>query len=61
MKTATLIKDKKLSDSDTKEMRETFVYNYCINKGWDVANLTFEQVLEIREHKEWKTPGILKS
>lgn len=61
MKTAELIKDKKLSDTEVLELRETFVHNYCTNKGWDVYNLSFEQVIEIREHKEWKNPGVIKS
>ena len=28
--------------------------NYCAEKGWDIDDLTFEQVFEIRDLSEWK-------
>lgn len=56
-----LIKNETLSELDTIRLREHFVSRYCSSQGWDQFNLTMEQVLEIRSHKEWKTPGMLKS
>jgi hypothetical protein len=61
MQTIELIRNEMLSESDTVELREIFVSQYCNNKGWDRYNLSFEQVLEIRAHNEWKSPGIMKS
>ena len=58
---AELIKSKTLSDTDIIQLREIFVSQYCDSKGWNIYNLSFEQVLEIRTHNEWKNPGILKS
>jgi hypothetical protein len=46
-------------DEDTRkvlEMRGEFSKNYCAEKGWDMANLTFDQVLEIRKQPEWTDP-----
>lgn len=61
MQTAELIRNEMLSESDTVQLREIFVSKYCNNKGWDRYNLSFEQVLEIRTHNEWKSPGFVKS
>lgn len=61
MQTAELIRNEILSESDTVQLREIFVSKYCSHKGWDRENLSFEQVLEIRTHNEWKSPGIMKS
>ena len=61
MQTIELIKNEILSESDTVQLREVFVSKYCNQKGWDRYNLSFEQVLEIRTHNEWKNPGIMNS
>lgn len=61
MQTAELIRNEVLSESDTVQLREIFVSKYCKFKGWDRENLSFEQVLEIRTHSEWKNPGIMNS
>jgi tRNA 2-selenouridine synthase SelU len=58
---STLIKNETLSEATIIELREHFVNTYCQQQGWDKYNLTFEQVLQIREHKEWKSPGMLRS
>jgi hypothetical protein len=36
--------------------RGAFVSQYCQNKGWDLNNLTFDQLLEIRAQPGWKEP-----
>ena len=56
-----LIKNEKISDFDIVQLREVFVKNYCNSKNWDKSNLSFEQILEIRSHVEWKTPGMVRS
>ncbi|TXG83600.1 MAG: hypothetical protein E6R13_03755 [Spirochaetes bacterium] len=58
---AELIKNTKVSDFEIIELRENFVWDYCQDKGWDRANLSFEQILEIRAHKEWKNPLMQRS
>ena len=46
------------SDEQMKvlQMRGKFSKKYCEQKGWDMNNLTFEQILEIRQRPEWKNP-----
>jgi len=61
MQTAELIKNETLSEIESIQLRDIFVNRYCNNKGWDKCNLSFEQVLEIRTHREWKNPGLMKS
>lgn len=61
MQTIELIKNEVLSESQSVELREIFVSHYCGNKGWDRYNLSFEQILEIRAHNQWKNPGMLRS
>lgn len=56
-----LLKHDVLSTNDVIQLREQFVTKYCETKKWDRSNLSFEQVIEIRAHKEWKNPGMLKS
>jgi len=34
--------------------RDKITEDYCCKKGWDRDKLTFEQILEIRNLKEWK-------
>ena len=41
------------------ELREKFVSNYCVRKGWNKNSLTEEQLSEIKTHKEYKNPGLL--
>jgi len=36
--------------------RDSFIRQYAEEKGWDVNNLTFPQVLEIRKQEGWKNP-----
>ena len=48
-------------DNEMIELRESFVTNYCNEKGWDIYDLSFEQILEIRSHKQWINPGLMLS
>ncbi len=48
-----------LSDSEVNMLREQFVHNYSKDKGWDRANLTTEQLIEIKDQKGYKTPGMI--
>lgn len=34
--------------------RGRFSAEYCAEKGWDINNLTMEQVMEIRSQPDWK-------
>lgn len=36
--------------------RDSFIRKYAEEKGWDVNNLTFPQILEIREQEGWINP-----
>jgi diaminopimelate epimerase len=46
---------------ETTQMRDQFVNEYCNEKGWDKANLSFEQITEIRSHTQWKNPHLIVS
>lgn len=55
---AELINDSKYN-LEMVELRQKFANDYCNEKNWDMYNLSFEQILEIRSHKEWISPGII--
>jgi hypothetical protein len=38
-------------------LRGEFVAAYCTARGWNMENLTIEQLLEIRAQEGWKTPS----
>ena len=48
-----------VTDSEAKTLtgRQAFVEKYCGNRGWDMMNLTIQQLLEIRKQPEWKNPA----
>jgi len=48
-----------LSDQEVNMLREQFVNDYSKNKGWDRASLTTEQLIEIKDQKGYKTPGMI--
>jgi hypothetical protein len=50
-----------LSKEDINILREKFVVEYSRKKGWDNANLSPNQLLEIVEQKGYKNPGIILS
>lgn len=45
--------------NDTECLRKNFMTEYCRSKGWDMNNLTEEQLFEITSHKEYKNPGMI--
>lgn len=49
------------SKKDVKEHRENFIKNYATNKGWNIDNLTNEQLKEIKSQPDFKNPGMLLS
>jgi hypothetical protein len=52
-----------LSERDERFLRarEDFVEKYCLKMGWDIRNLTIQQVMEIRAQEGWKNPQGAKS
>jgi len=54
-----LIKETGLTTEDLQALRETFVSQYARKKGWNVDNLTTEQLNEIRNQKGYKMPLLL--
>jgi len=56
-----IIKNETLTESDVNMLRERFKVKYAKTKGWDPYNLTSEQLIEITQQKDWKSPGLLFS
>jgi hypothetical protein len=54
-----LIRETGLTTDDLQSLRETFVAQYVRKKGWDVNNLTTDQLNEIRNQKGYKMPLLL--
>ena len=50
-----------LSKEDLSALREQFIVKYAKNKGWNSNSLTTNQMLEIIEQSEYKSPNLLKS
>jgi hypothetical protein len=42
--------------ADIITKRQKFSTEYCKKKGWDINNLTTDQIMEIRDQEEWKNP-----
>jgi hypothetical protein len=61
MNTDKLIKETGLNEKDLFELKEAFVSKYAKLKGWDKTKLTTEQLNEIAQQPEYKTPGLLLS
>ena len=61
MNTDKLIKETGLNEKDLFELKEAFVEKYAKFKGWDKDNLTAEQLNEIVQQPEYKSPGLLLS
>lgn len=55
------VKETGLSEKDIQDLREAFVQKYAHLKGWDVSNLTQEQLSEIYQQEEYKKAGLLFS
>lgn len=56
-----MIEETGLSDKDLKMLREDFVDKYAKDKGWDIEELTTEQLNEIYQQDGYKKPGLLFS
>lgn len=47
--------------AETKKIilaRDAFIDKYCAEKGWTKAQLTIQQILEIRAQDGWKNPNL---
>lgn len=40
------------------EGRHAVVVKYCENKGWDMNDLSFDKILEIRKTDAWKNGDV---
>jgi len=56
-----LIKNETLTEKEVNLLREQFKVRYAKMKGWNPKDLTAEQIFEITQQKDWKTPGLLLS
>ena len=56
-----MIKNTGLSQEETTLLREKFIVEYSKEKGWNHKELTTQQMLEIANQKQYKTPGMLLS
>ncbi|MFW6225702.1 MAG: hypothetical protein ACOC3V_01925 [bacterium] len=56
-----LIKETGLNEKDLFELKEKFIEKYSKFKGWDKNKLTPEQLNEIAQQPEYKSPGLLLS
>ena len=56
---AELIKNTGLSIEETTLLRERFIIDYSKEKGWNHKELSTQQILEIANQKQYKTPGLL--
>lgn len=56
---AELIKNTGLSSEETTLLREKFIIGYSKEKGWNHKELTTQQMLEIANQKQYKTPGLI--
>jgi len=61
LQTDNYLKNSGLSENEIKLLREKFKMIYASEKGWDISNLTSEQIFEIQSQKDWRTPGLLLS
>lgn len=41
------------------ELREKFKTKYVMKKGWDLNNLSDEQITEIKSQKGYQCPGMI--
>ena len=54
-----MVKDSTLSESELNDLRDKFKAQYATSKGWDINNLTNEQLNEIYSDKRWQSPLLL--
>jgi hypothetical protein len=56
---AEIIKSTALTTEETTLLREKFIVEYSKEKGWNHKELSTQQMLEIANQKQYKTPGLL--
>lgn len=57
-----MIKGGQSKETDNlNSLRETFLSKYCLSRGWDINNLTPEQLNEIKNQKGYINPGMILS
>lgn len=56
-----LTKKTVFSDSEVLLLREKFISDYSIKKGWNPKELTSTQMLEIATQPAYQSPGMLLS
>ena len=54
-----LIKNTNFSQQELNMLREKFLNEYAKNKGWNVKELSTNQMLEIVSHPSYKAPGLI--
>lgn len=54
-----LITNKTTIVDNQNTLREKFVSEYATKKGWDISNLTNEQLTEIKAQKGYQCPGMI--
>lgn len=55
------VKETGLSEKDVQDLKETFKLNYADKMGWDVEELSTEQIMEIQNQDGYKKAGQLFS
>lgn len=46
-------------NNDLTSLREQFKQKYAMEKGWDLNNLSEEQLNEIKSQKGYRCPGMI--
>lgn len=59
MENLKMIKNDNISSEEITLLREKFISEYSKKKGWNPKELSTNQMLEIINQKEYKTPGII--
>lgn len=54
-----MIKNSAISTEEMTLLREKFLVEYSKEKGWNHKELTTQQMLEITNQKQYKTPGLI--
>ena len=59
MENLNMLREGGLSEKDMILLQEKFIIEYAKKKGWDTNFLTQEQLLEIKQQKQFQTPIVL--
>lgn len=46
-------------NNNLTQLREDFKLKYVMDKGWDINDLSDEQILEIKSQKGYQCPGMI--